>query len=761
MKRKTLIILTVLIIPLIIILVFKQMGLLYGSQTDWISQHIVIADYFRSYFYETGHLFPDLSLNIGAGQNIFNFAYYGLLSPIILISYLLPFVEMSYYIAYTSLLAIIISFILIRKWFLNNGYSKKISLIVAILFLLAGPIIYHTHRHIMFINYFPFLILGLMGIDKYYHDKKPVLLIISTFLIIITSYYYSVMSIATLGLYALYKYLKNNETINPYKLINYLLKNIFYILIGIIMAAFLLLPLINIILTSRNDIGLDVSILDLLTPNVDVSYFLYDSYSLGFSVIFIISILYGFLNKKKENIILSLFFIIITIIPIFIYILNGGLYIRAKVLIPLIPVALLLVADFLKIAYFKNVKIYFFLLTIVGIICKCDCRYYLDIVILWIFFSLRNKNMVYFLLLIVPFINLVVVNYNDSLVSISDYNKYNSGGALIKQVINADDSYYRFNNLNNTMQNINKIYNSKYYATSIYSSTYNSFYYNFYYNVFNNAFEGRNIIMTATTDNILFQTYMGVKYVMTTDENLLGYSLIANDENNNIYQNNNVFPLGYVTSKIINTSDFEELTYPYTVSAIMSSAITDDNTNYDFVSSIEEINLDYELVHGDDLLITNYDDNVEINALNKASMIINLEEAIDNQILMIEFNLKEAQTCSEGDLSITINGIKNTLTCEDWIYSNNNYTFSYVVSSSEPINNLVVSFSKGLYKIADLKTYVWDYDDVVSLTNEIDKFNIETIDSNSTITGNIDVSKSGYFILTIPYDEGFTIKVDG
>ena len=29
------------------------------------------------------------------------------------------------------------------------------------------------------------------------------------------------------------------------------------------------------------------------------------------------------------------------------------------------------------------------------------------------------------------------------------------------------------------------------------------------------------------------------------------------------------------------------------------------------------------------------------------------------------------------------------------------------------------------------------------------------------IFGSIDVSKDGYFIMTVPYDDGFTIKVDG
>ena len=45
-------------------------------------------------FYDTKDLFPNFAANLGAGENIYNFSYYGLYSPIILFSYLLPFVQL-------------------------------------------------------------------------------------------------------------------------------------------------------------------------------------------------------------------------------------------------------------------------------------------------------------------------------------------------------------------------------------------------------------------------------------------------------------------------------------------------------------------------------------------------------------------------------------------------------------------------------------------------------------------------------------------
>ena len=84
----------------------------FGAKVDWISQHSVIPDYFRQQFYDTGELFPEFAANLGGGQNIYNFSYYGLYSPVILLSYLLPFVKMSDYIIAVSIAGIAVSVLL-------------------------------------------------------------------------------------------------------------------------------------------------------------------------------------------------------------------------------------------------------------------------------------------------------------------------------------------------------------------------------------------------------------------------------------------------------------------------------------------------------------------------------------------------------------------------------------------------------------------------------------------------------------------------
>ena len=186
---------------------------LFGSKTDWLNQHIVFPDYFRKLFYDTGNLLPNFALQLGAGQNIFNFAYYGLLNPIILLSYFFPFISMTDYIMIAMILVVLTSVMLFYHFLLHHHFSRTVSLVTSIVFACSAPLIFHAHRHIMFVSYMPFLIMGLMRIDRYFERGKQSLLIISTFLMIMTSYFYSVGGIFVLVIYGIYSYLKRHDNI--------------------------------------------------------------------------------------------------------------------------------------------------------------------------------------------------------------------------------------------------------------------------------------------------------------------------------------------------------------------------------------------------------------------------------------------------------------------------------------------------------------------------------------------------------------------
>ncbi|MFQ9511209.1 MAG: YfhO family protein, partial [Lachnospiraceae bacterium] len=96
-RRKEFPVILLTIISIVLILLSFGKNEIYGSTIDWVTQHSIFPEYFRNQFYETGKLIPEFAFHLGGGQNMFHFSYYGFLSPIILISYFLPFVPMVSY----------------------------------------------------------------------------------------------------------------------------------------------------------------------------------------------------------------------------------------------------------------------------------------------------------------------------------------------------------------------------------------------------------------------------------------------------------------------------------------------------------------------------------------------------------------------------------------------------------------------------------------------------------------------------------------
>ena len=301
-----------ILIVLFSIILFSIVGFdkINGSVIDWSSQHWAIPEYFRNLFYKTKDIFPSFAFNLGAGQNIYNLSYYGLLSPIILISYLLKGVTMVNYIIVIMILVVISSVILMYYW-LHRRFSSKLAFVGTLLFLLAAPIIYHTHRNIMFISYMPFLLMALIGVDRFFEKNKKVLLTISVFLIIMTSYYYSVGSIICIIMYGIYKYFEIKEDKNTKDFLLTGLKFLFPIIVGILMSSILIFPSLYSILNGRGDITNSVNVKELFIPMLNLKEIVYGSYTIGTTSILFFAIAHALTSKNKGNKLISIILVLL------------------------------------------------------------------------------------------------------------------------------------------------------------------------------------------------------------------------------------------------------------------------------------------------------------------------------------------------------------------------------------------------------------------------------------------------------------------
>lgn len=756
----------VLLSILLIFLVIPDNSI-FGSSIDWSTQHIIFPDYFRKLFYKTLNLFPSFALSIGAGQNIYNFSYYGFLSPLLLVSYLLPFISMKDYIIVLNCL-IFISIGLLAYYFFKSKTTNRIAFLTSLFIIFSAPILYHLHKHFMFVNYIPFLFLALIGVDKYLEKGKMSLVAFSIFMIIMTSYYYSIPSILVICIYAVYRYLELNE---DFKLQDFLKKGSLFlipIIIAIVSAAILLLPTFYTLKTGRTKIPntSNMLLLTRLIPKFNVDAYLYDNYSMGLTIISVLSLIFGLLSKKKSNMVLSIILIVLSNIPIVVYLLNGNLYFRNKVFIPFIPLVCILLYQFLDALLSKKVSSKKLLITS-GLIALLSLitRYnnpsiYLDLLLLNIVVYLYNTSKVkerftIFLLLLSQVITFNISNYNDTYMPKTDQNIDLTNN--ISKILSQEKDIVRFNNLNNTLQNINKIYEIGYNQNSVYSSVSNPLYKDFYKNTFKNALSYRNNLMLAQNNDILFQTFMGIKYIYSEDQVPIGYEKIAK----NFYKNDNVLPIFYGTNKITNEEEFSKLAYPDNIEKLLSGVVTKDKTNFTKSKITRKIDLETTIATQENLTIKHKKDYILINSKKNGKLILNLSQPLKDDILIINVQLLNEQSCKQGDLRITINNISNVKTCKTWTYKNNNNVFHYVLSSNNDLNSLVIKFNKGTYKIGNIETYKLNYKNISKVIDKQSTFIVNKEKSlGDNIEGTITMKSSGYFVTSIPYDDGFKVFVD-
>ena len=673
-----------------IIILTKKTDFLFGSYTDWIDQHTIFPDYLRQLFYKTGNLFPNFAMQLGAGQNIYNISYYGLLNPIILFSYLLPHVKMIDYIAISSIISVIVSSCLFYKW-MKTKQNPRIAFITSMIFTLSAPLIFHAHRHIMFINYIPFLLLALLGVDRYFEKQKRGLVTISTFLMILTSYYYSVGGILALLCYTVYLYLSKNKKVRIKDSLLKILPLIDAVIIGILLSGILLLPTMYTIVNSRINVVKD-SILQYLIPNWNIDILLYSNYSIGLSVISIFSLIYMMTTKKKENLFLGGMILTILLFPIITYVLNGGLYIRSKVFIPFLPIICLMISIFLEQIEKRSIHLKSFLpftllcillgsinynqkaqLGIDTLLMTCTCILY---------YRYKKHYFLYIPILATSLFICYTTNQSENYIWKKEYDiLWNTKVEQnIKKINEQDHSIYRFNNFLSSSINMNKVYGLKYYSTSIYSSTYHAEYQNFVKNIMKNPMPYRNYLMTGQSNNIFFETFMGIKYIMNSKQPDIGYELITNQEKINIYKNDYTFPLGYASSNLLNIQDFERIEYPYTLDYLLNTIITNQPTNTNYKSNMKPIKLDYQIEKDQNITIDKTNNGYLVHTTSPTTLKLQLKQPLKNKVIIIQFDGLETQDCIQGDLDITINDITNKLTC-DWLYHNQNYTFEYVISN--------------------------------------------------------------------------------
>lgn len=348
----------ILIFPLtagILFLLQNTSHTIAGSQIDWISQHTVLAEYFRQRFYSTHEFFPQFASELGGGQNIYNFAYYGLYSPLVLLSYAFPFLSMEVWFQIMGILTHTADGVLCFFW-LNRHLKKPYSICGAMVLMCSSAVVYHTYAQVMFVDYLPFLLLMLIGVDTCRKTKGKVLLIIGAMGTVLTSFYFAPAAFTAVGIYVLCgtKIESTGKGTGRLKSVLLFLKDclwqLFPVFYGIVLSAFYLCPVLCTLAGGRSG-GKDIQAADLFVPDVTVGKYLYKPYGLGMTAIAVMAVCMWIIRGRKigkERWKLALLLAVIFLLPVFPWLLNGGLYARSKAFLPFLPLVCFLTASFLE-----------------------------------------------------------------------------------------------------------------------------------------------------------------------------------------------------------------------------------------------------------------------------------------------------------------------------------------------------------------------------------------------------------------------------
>ena len=757
---------------------------IFGSKIDWISQHSVLPDYFRQLFYETGNLFPNFAPNLGGGQNIYNFSYYGLYNPIILISYLFPFVEMSDYIIISSICCYCISVVLFYLWIRKKCEKRILAVGISCIFGLATPLIYHSYNQIMFVNYMMFLCLALIGTDYYLEKKRSGLLIIGVFCMIMTSFYFSIGGLLVLVLYGSSEYFRKTERLTLSGFFSCGMGYLFRLGVGILMSGILLIPTIHSLgggRTQKIAIGAEWFL-----PEFHPFRILYSPYGLGLSTFALTVLISGLFYRNWRERLLSLEILILLCFPVFGYLLNGGLYSKDKVFIPCLPVICYLIVLYLNQLKDGGKRLRFLIPYVITFVLIFSSRSDDGFSDYWIYAIVESVLMliifgvcIYFKKTVfLPYLVggiLVIIGYGintNANVSVTEefYQNVTSDSyqGLIAQVADQDTSYYRmeeFGGHEENKANINRVHDLNQYISSIYSSAYNNSYQEFRNKTFGLNEPFRNGMMQSVTNNPLFLRLMGVKYLIT-DTPPAGYTLFLEKDGYKIWKNDSAAPVIYATNRLITEDIYKEMEFPLNQTSLLDTAVvpeghgTDGGEMAKTTPVFEASKFELPEVDKENLRIIPVEDGYEIIADEavKIKADIGLEEAED--LMAISFDVENRNPSQ--DMYIKVDKQSNRLTAQQHAYANHNTKFTYLMSLKPGSGQVTIKLGKGHYRIYNVKAYGGSENRLQDTGLYQNQFQMDRSQSKGDrIQGTIMASKGSYLITSIPFDKGFTILVDG
>lgn len=763
---------------------------LFGSQTDWFSQHLTIADYMRKHFYATGEFFPDFS-GLGGGSNFFALSYYGFLRPDVMLSYFLPGVSMELIIQGYAIFEVLAGTLLLYYWLFRKNIGG-LACFVSSFFYLTANCMFQAHRQIMFVNYLPFLILALLSMDSFLglYEKNsgrwlrphPGLLL-SLLMILLHSFYFFPSCFAVCTIYFCHQSRSFREVSGTQKWKtqrNRLWKTyILTVTVSVCMAMVLLLPTALAILENKKDVR-TTSLSSILTANPSMNSLLYSAYGCGLTV-FCLYALFLSIRRKDTRKLAALVFCLL-FFQVFYWILNGTLYARPKSLIPFVPLILYLTAltidglqkgeirHNLPMALLSVIPVFFQVVFLspkkeLAVLMKADAAVLVCTVLLGILRSKIRCNTKSFLYQLCACLLLCTLPTQLYLKK-AETERFNPAAERSRENFStrdaaafASDPLSRMDDLERPLNNSNFAYFGGQNKSTLYSSVSNSNYNHFYYDILRMPISIRNRVAICADANPFQEYLMGVRYIQTTDKKVpSGYEIRKEKNGHVLAENSRVLPMAYGSTALIREEDFDSISYPQNLDTLANRTVVPAEKDGPLQGTAEAYDsrfLPYQSQMEPYQLPENFfrRDTIKENYTLTKKLPCTVDSG---QIFLLSFDVSYNGT---KDISVTINGIKNCLSGSTAPYPNRNTTFTYMLSGNQPVTSLEIAFSKGNYNISNITAYTLP----VSVLDHpgISAFHPGKTGGRQLLNGKITMAEDGYFVTSFAFSHGYTATVDG
>lgn len=771
-----------LVLTSLLIWISVPSGHLFGSNTDWFCQHVKIADYMRTQFYATGHIIPDFS-GLGGGSNFFTLSYYGFLRPDVLLSYFLPQVSMATIIQGYAIAEILLGCTLLYIWLYRQGIRLRFCLTAGVLYSCANCL-FQAHRQIMFVNYLPFLILAFMAIDNLLEKEPHAVrrfvphngIVLSLFMILLHSFYFFPACFVACTVYFMFQS-GQKERGGTAIWIKYLISAA----AAVCLAMLLLLPTGLAILENGKDVR-GTALIELILVNPSLHSLLYSPYGCGLTVICLYALFLSMRRKKTRTFSTMLFCLLFFLVCY--WILNGTLYTRPKSLIPFTPLLLFLTAqtlDELDAGKIRHSLPLASLCLIPVVICawlvapSAKILILADGILLMVY---AGKDFLLNLLLnrrstahsVRPHAHNVHSYGKTALLcalpvlihlSIAETESYVSVDKAERAAFSQEEttSFYKDRNsrldvLESPMTNSNQAALGLQNKSTIYSSVTNPAYNELIYDTLKMPVSIRNRVAINANVNPFQEYLMGVRYIQTTEDKLpAGYQVQSKRGKHVLAENPSVLPMAYGSTALMAESDYNTLNYPQNLDTLANRTVVpaaSDETAEAFLPYQSQMK-SYPLP----------DDFLTHLSTKEEKITRELPVPLKDEVLLLSFDVDYS---GEQDISVTINSIHNRLSGASAPYPNRNTTFTYMLSGNalspdEGLRNLDITFSKGSYKISNIKAYVMP---MSALSHPgVKPFTYRETEGRQLLNGSVIMDEDGYFVTSFAYCRGYRVTVDG